>query len=249
MGWIILLLLLFAVTVAHFRTRSITRKKQSAIIIKYALFRASLTSEARERYDDIALRFIDDMEWIGSDMAVAEEMKMMIAASAAQLIWNLPDFSFDHFTRVVIHRGHFRSARTAQMHIGETHPLAGDIIISWRDLVFGYAHSHDAENVGLHELAHALWFENLFLNNRSDVWTDELIARWKSLAEEEIAAIKAGHSKLLSRYAGTNQAEFFAVAVEFFFERSSDFREKLPELYACMAQLLQQNPAATAVNA
>ncbi len=245
MGWLILLLPVLIATVQHVHRRASAQKKLSAIIAKYALFRAGLSVEAKERYDDIALRSVNDMEWVGSDMEVVDEMKAMIGACAAQLLWNLPDVSLDHFTRVVIHRGHFRSARTAQLHVGETHPLAGDIVISWRDLVFGYAHSHDAENVGLHELAHALWFENLFLGNRSAVWTDELVTRWKSLAEEEISAIRAGRSKLLSRYAGTNQAEFFAVAVEFFFERSQDFREKLPELYGTMMGLLRQDPATT----
>ncbi|TXI82845.1 MAG: hypothetical protein E6Q44_00750, partial [Flavobacteriales bacterium] len=43
----------------------------------------------------------------------------------------------------------------------------------------------------------------------------------------------------------TNQAEFFAVAVEYFFEQPVAYQERLPELYACMRALLRQDPART----
>jgi len=59
-----------------------------------------------------------------------------------------------------------------------------------------------------------------------------------------MAAIKAGKPSLLRAYAATNQEEFFAVAVEYFFERSIEFREQLPELYSVMSGLLDQDPAA-----
>jgi MtfA peptidase len=49
---------------------------------------------------------------------------------------------------------------------------------------------------------------------------------------------------LLRAYAGTNQPEFFAVAVEYFFELPREFKQDLPELYAVLSAMLRQDPAA-----
>lgn len=54
----------------------------------------------------------------------------------------------------------YRDRRTGRLHLGEVRPKTGVIVLSWSDFVNGYAHSRDAHNVGLHEFAHALWFEN-----------------------------------------------------------------------------------------
>ncbi len=41
---------------------------------------------------------------------------------------------------------------------------------------------------------------------------------------------------VLRKYAGTNEAEFFAVAVETFFERPGALRRATPELYAILEE-------------
>jgi hypothetical protein len=69
---------------------------------------------------------------------------------------------------------------------------------------------------------------------------------WRTLAEVEAARLRAGNGRLFRAYAGTDQAEFFAVAVEYFFEQPGSFKTQLPELYACMCELLRQDPAAWA---
>ena len=58
-----------------------------------------------------------------------------------------------------------------------------------------------------------------------------------------VAKQRRRHAFLRS-YAGTNEAEFFAVAVEYFFERPQEFQTALPELYGTLGSLLRQDPAA-----
>ena len=65
---------------------------------------------------------------------------------------------------------------------------------------------------------------------------------WRILAQREAEHIHAGKSRLFRDYAGTNQEEFFAVAVEYFFEQSVQFKKELPELYKVMAGMLKQDP-------
>lgn len=243
---VLLLVLVLTAAIGRRRERRKAEEARAQVLVKYAIYRAGLDTGAQQRFDAIAQRFANDREWMGVDMEVEEAVKAMISASAAQLLLNLPEARLADFTRVIVHRHHFRSARTLRMHVGETRPQAGEIVISWADLIFGYSLSHDAENVGLHELAHALWFENLYLGERCAAWTTARIDEWKRLSAATIQEIRAGRETLLSAYAGTNEAEFFAVAVEFFFERAVDMQAKHPALYACLCGLLAQDPAATA---
>ena len=223
-------------------TPSLT-KRQRSILAKYALPYQQLPRAAQERFEHTVSTFLNDKEWIGVGIDVAEEMKVMIGACAAQLLQGFPDVELKHFDRIVVYPDSYRSQRSGRMHQGEVRPLAGMIIISWEDFVNGYALSSDAHNVGLHEMAHALWFENSIINGEDHFLRPELLKEWIALADQEINRIHAGETCFFRDYAGTNQAEFFAVAVEYFFERPVKLREALPGHYACLMGLLKQDPA------
>jgi Mlc titration factor MtfA (ptsG expression regulator) len=218
--------------------------KHRAILAKYAVHYQRLGPEDRKRFEHIVASFIHDKEWRGVGMRVEEEMKVMVSACAAELLLGFPDIALSHFETIVLYPEAYRSRSTGRMHLGEVRPKAGMIIISWSDFLHGYAHTRDAHNVGLHEMAHALWFENKIQNGEHNFLHPELLQDWIDHADAEIERIKSGKSRLLRSYAGTNQPEFFAVAVEYFFERPKDFKEDLPELYATLSAMLRQDPAA-----
>ena len=212
------------------------------ILAKYAIHYQRLGLEDKTRFERIAASFIHEKEWRGVGMKVSDEMKVMVSACAAQLLLGYPEQELAHFETIVLYPDSYRS-RTGRMHQGEVRPASGMIMISWRDFLFGYAHTQDAHNVGLHEMAHALWFENKLENGEAHFLHPELLQDWIDHADAEIERIKSGKSRLLRDYAGTNQAEFFAVAVEHFFELPKEFKQDLPELYATLSTMLKQDPA------
>jgi Mlc titration factor MtfA (ptsG expression regulator) len=214
-----------------------------AILGRYAIHYRRLDPKAKRRFERIVSSFVHDKEWRGAGMTVAEEMKVMIGACAAELLLGFPRADLEHFHRIVVYPDTYRSS-TGRMHQGEVRPKAGTIIISWRDFLHGYAHTRDAHNVGLHEMAHALWFEHKMRGGKRDLLHPELLQDWIDHADAEMERIKSGRSRLLRSYAGTNQAEFFAVAVEYFFEQPKAFKEDLPELYGTLSRMLRQDPAA-----
>lgn len=216
---------------------------QRATLAKYAILYQRLNKNDQRKFERIVAGFINDKEWRGAGMYVAEEMKVMISACAAELLFGFPDLVLKHFTTIIVHPDTYRSPVSGRMHQGEVRPRSGIIMISWRDFLHGYAHTRDAHNVGLHEMAHALWFENSIANGEDDFLHPELLQDWIDHADAEIERIRSGKSRLLRSYAGTNQPEFFAVAVEYFFERPKDFKQDLPELYATLSAMLRQDPA------
>jgi Mlc titration factor MtfA (ptsG expression regulator) len=57
------------------------------------------------------------------------------------------------------------------------------------------------------------------------------------------AAARTGRKSLLDHYGATNEAEFFAVASECFFERPVQLRTRHAELYEELARYYGQDPA------
>lgn len=249
-GWIGLLvsvfILLYLLYLRKFGKPGFLRKgispKQRGILAKYAIHYQRLGPEEQKRFEGIAASFINEKEWRGVGMKVEEEMKVMVSACAAQLLLGFPEVELRHFETIVLYPDSYRS-RSGQMHQGEVRPKAGLIIISWRDFVHGYAHTQDAHNVGLHEMAHALWFENKIENGEEHFLHPEFLQAWIDHADAEIERIRSGKSRLLRNYAGSNQAEFFAVGVEYFFELPKEFKQDLPELYGTLSAMLKQDPA------
>lgn len=227
------------------RRRRLTDDER-AVLAKYAIHYQRLSAKDRERFEAIVGSFLEDKDWRGVGIEVVPEMKLMISACAAQLLRGFPDVVLTHFERIVVHPESYRAHRSGRLHQGEVHPKAGIIVLSWDDFVNGYAHSRDAHNVGLHEFAHALWFENVIINGEDHFLRPDLLARWMEQAEGEIVRIRQGQGKLLREYAGTSQDEFFAVAIEYFFELPNLFRDELPELYGVLSTMLHQDPAAEA---
>ncbi len=228
------------------RKRKLSSEHKS-ILAKYAISYQRAHAKDRQRMERIVATFVNDKEWVGAGIVVEEEMKVMISACAAQLLRGHPDLVLKHFDKIIMYPDTYRNHRSGRMHEGEVRPATGTIVISWDDFVNGYAHTHDAHNVGLHELAHALWFENSIENGEDDFLNAGFLRQWNAIAETEVRSIKAGNASFFRDYAGTNEAEFFAVAVEYFFERPLEFRDALPDHYAVLCSLLKQDPATTMV--
>jgi MtfA peptidase len=225
------------------RMARFSAEEHRAILSKYAIQYQRLPDVEKELFERKVALFVNEKTWVGAGMRVAPEMKVMIAACAAQLLRGFPEVELRHFDRIVVYPESYRSHRSGRLHQGEVRPVVGMIIISWEDFVHGYAHSRDAHNVGLHEMAHALWFENDILNGEQHFLNPSLLTEWKKLADSEIKEIKTKGGRFLRGYAGTNQAEFFAVAVEYFFEQPMAFKAALPMVYKCLSLLLHQDPA------
>jgi Mlc titration factor MtfA (ptsG expression regulator) len=73
------------------------------------------------------------------------------------------------------------------------------------------------------------------------------LARWAKACEAAFLELRSktasGVPSLLDSYGATNEAEFFAVATEHFFDRPKSLREQLPELYDVLAGFYRQDPA------
>lgn len=202
-----------------------------------------LDHRLQTRFRDRVRAVVEDKEFIGRGIEVTGSMRHMIAASIVQLTFGLPAVTLAHFSRIIVYPDRYRSRISKQDHVGEVNPGLRTIVISWKRFCEDNHIADDARNLGLHEMAHALWFEHRAGENGYVRLDKRLMARWRELAQVEATRIHDDRSSLFREYAGTNQEEFFAVAVEYFFEQPLAFRDALPDLYALLCGLLKQDPA------
>ena len=212
------------------------------ILGKYFGFYRKLPLKSKRIFEYRVGRFMKLTQFVPREMkVVTREMQVLISASAVQITFGFDDVLLSHFERIIVYPDQYFSNSAQRYHKGEVNPSMGVIVLSWKHFAEGYA-SEEGVNLGLHEMAHALQLENVILNSEYGFMSDDAIQHWQQLAEKEITLIQTDQSHFFRKYGGTNQAEFFSVAVENFFERPLEFAAYNSDLYESMCRLLKQNP-------
>ncbi len=208
----------------------------------YFTYYNELSPENKVIFEKRVQLFIEMKEFIprGFDQ-VLDEMKTIIAASAIQLTFGLPQVYLKHFKKILIYPDDYYCRIFRRYHQGEVRQHGGIIILSWKNFARGYMDDTNGRNLGLHEMAHALRLENDIINGEHGFLDREALHLWHLQADELMEKINQGETAFFRKYAGTNIEEFFAVSVENFFERPDEFVEQYPVLYGVMAHLLKQD--------
>jgi len=124
----------------------------------------------------------------------------------------------------------------------------GTVVLSWQQVVTDSRTLH-GRNLVLHEFAHQL--DLLDAIDRPTLGSAERRAenaRWMDTFLDAHEAfcdqIDRGHRvKALDEYGAEDEAEFFAVATESFFERGAYLKANHPELYQVLSEYYNQDPA------
>ncbi len=220
------------------------RIDQANTLSRYSSYYRMLPEKLKGHFEHRVLKFIDEKDFEAKgDLNLTEDMKILIADSAVKLTFGLRDFLYEKFEKIIIFKGEFYSDFSKTTNKGETNP-AGAIVFSWKDLLAGDENTTDGINLGLHEFAHALMVQNLSCEGCYEGQFLDNIGMFDDFYgnENKLSVVKTHH--LFRNYGFRNKMEFFAVAIEQFFELPEKLKTDLPELYFILSNLLNQNPAA-----
>ena len=218
-----------------------TKSRYAETLEKRFAYYRLLDEERKAEFVQRVETFLREKEFVSrGKLEITEEMKVLIAACAVQLTFGLSPVYLAHFKLIILYPDRYYSVINHNYHVGEVNE-GGAIVLSWRHFVDGYFYPNDSLNVGLHEMAHALLLENRRYHGQ-DLLNPEAVRAFFEQARHEYRKIQAGEDSVLRKYAGTNVAELFAVAVETFFENPQEMSRQAPVLYASMVDLLGQNP-------
>lgn len=216
-----------------------------------------LSAEEQARLRDWVQVFIAEKTWVGcGGLEVTDEVRVTIAAQAGILVLGIPhEFYFDNILSVLVYPTAFIKPHAWPNESGLVDPEQitmgeawhrGPIVLSWQDALHGGNSPGNAQNLVFHEFAHQLDGIDGDTDGMPPLETRDQVRRWKEVTGLEyrrlVAASQRGQRTLLDWYGATNEAEFFAVATECFFEQPRRMARQHPELYDVMRRFFRQDP-------
>lgn len=224
------------------------------IILRDVPLIAKLPPDLRAPFEGKVALFLNQVDLVGCNgLEVTEDMALSIAAQAALLVVGT-DAWYRHLTTVLVYPGAFKSRQTRhdgyvvteteEVRAGESW-TRGPVILSWQDTQRGAARE-DGYNIVLHEFAHQLDDLSGQTDGAPPMAPGQSFAKWAEVIVEaydrHVANVAAGRRTVLDPYGTKNHQEFFAVAIETFFEQPGALRQAEPEVYDQMALLLGVDP-------
>jgi len=213
------------------------------------LFPASrrLSSTEFDRLLRIVQIFLRDTRFEGAGgFVVTEPVRLSVASQACYLVLGKETNPFPSTRRIIVYPETFVPRRPASnldfdlvdMDEGPTLGESwdhGTVILSWPSVTAGAKNPDDGWNVVFHEFAHQLDQGDGESGGMPADVPVALRAEWQALVAERLEELRAdlddGVEPYLDDYAATNEAEFFAVAVEAYFEVPTALAEVDPELF------------------
>jgi len=217
----------------------------------------NLSANDKVKIERSIKRFMHTKHFIGVKMDVTDEMKVIIAFYACLLLLHIDtENCYDNLKTIILYPTPvvLDSVRnnggiyTKEDFVIDGQSANDTVVLVWHDAKYEAYHlRHD--NVIVHEFAHEIDFMDGEVDgvpplerSKYHEWTSVLFKDFKKLHEVALKDREWGKYKLLGSYAATNEAEFFAVATERFFESPQSLKRHFPELYEELRDFYKIDP-------
>jgi Mlc titration factor MtfA (ptsG expression regulator) len=218
-----------------------------AVLQGEVVFYRALEPRERERFRRELQVFLGEKLVTGIKTDVDTTTLVLAGASAVIPIFGFSEWEWDQISEVLIYPSRFDQDYGMGEPGDHTLGMVGTgamnriMILSKPDLLAGFRNPGDKRNVGLHEFAHLVDKTDGTIDGLPAAGLDRRsIGPWIELVRRKMQEIRSGESDI-DPYALTNEAEFFAVATEYFFERPGIMQRKHPELFDALSRVFRQN--------
>lgn len=216
------------------------------IVEKKVPFYDELTAPQKQRFLSLLKVFIWEKHFEGAaGMEVTDEVKVVIAACAVRLILALDLSYYDRLSEIVVYPSAYQHADRDGAILGEANSW-GTVVLSWRAVLSGLHNPSDGHDTAAHEFAHVLDRADGAFDGTPELDEYKAYSPWASVMSEHYLALRKGkrpQRRVLREYGATNEAEFFAVATESFFEKPRQMKKRTPKLYAELKKFYRSDPA------
>ncbi|UCG37890.1 MAG: zinc-dependent peptidase [bacterium] len=205
--------------------------------------------------------FVAECNWEGAGgLEVTDEVRVTISAQACMLLLGL---SIDHYRNVgsvvvypstVVSTPHSPGFFETPLEPveeevpidGEAHPQ-GPVVIIWDAALESGRNPGSGFNIVYHEFAHKLDMLDGLADGTPPMRDRTQHREWVKVCSREYLRLKkaagAGRRTFLDAYGAEDEAEFFAVATEQFFDSPHLMVRHAPDLYRVLRDFYRQDPA------
>lgn len=220
----------------------------SSLLDQHVNFYHKLATDAKRRFEKLVNNFLERVTIEGVGIKITELDRLLIASSAVIPIFGFPEWEYQNLTNVILYPDTFNNdfqfkgdSRNILGMVGSSY-MNGQMLLSRVALMKGFSNTAGKENTAIHEFVHLLDnSDGLTDGNPESLLPHQFAAPWLHMIHQQMHRIQNGNSDL-NTYALTNEAEFFAVAAEYFFEKPEQLKHKHPELYEQLCMVFNQHP-------
>ena len=218
------------------------------ILGRLGLYRR-LEPELQSRLRDFLKVFAWEKTFIGAGgMGITDEVRVVVSACATRLVLHLDLGYYDRLTEIIVYPYVFHHPESDEAILGEAHDW-GVVVLSWPAVLQGVENSLDGHDTAAHEFAHVLDRAEGSFNGTPRLHSRSLYGPWAQIMSRHYLRLRQGdpeERKVLRDYGATNEAEFFAVATESYFEKARQMKTHAPDLYRELQEFYGGDPAGEA---
>lgn len=217
------------------------------LLAAHVAFYRSLDEAGKIRFEEKIKEFLGYVRIEGVNTSIDDLDRLLVASSGVIPIFGFPEWRYYNLRDVLLYGDSFNADdfsmtgnRRDTLGMVGTGPMQMQMILSKPALHRDFDDSSGKENVWIHEFVHLLDKEDGDVDGVPEALLNKKYTiPWLHFMADNIAAIKAGKSDI-NVYGASNEAEFFAVAAEYFFGRPDLFKQKHPELYEMMTRIFHR---------
>jgi Mlc titration factor MtfA (ptsG expression regulator) len=244
------LFLLYIIFRKKKRQRSIHpfNEEDRAALTEYVEVYKALDNDKQVEFEKRMLHFLSSTRITGVNTEVDRLDELLIAASAIIPILGFPNWEYMNLNEVLLYPGSFGekfnqegAERTTAGIVGDG-PYQNIMILSKDALRHGFMNKSVPHNTAIHEFVHLIDKTDGAVDGVPEfLLSKQYVLPWLNMIRQKIAEIHQNDSDI-NPYGATNEAEFLAVASEYFFEQPDLLQEKHPELYALLTKMFRREP-------
>ena len=210
---------------------------------------ARLDAGARTRLCELVQVFVAEKHWEGcGGLELTDEIRVTIAGCACLMILGRDHDLFARVESILVYPSTVVARRPQLVTYTSPFPMrdgtpvlgssmrGGPVVLAWDNALKGARDPHDGRNLVFHEFAHKIDEIGGTVDGTPPLPDAAHRRAWGEAFAPAFLAQRArrdrGERSFLDDYAVTNEAEYFAVATEVFFEKPAQLARELPDVYA-----------------
>ncbi len=232
-----------------------------AVIRHNVAYDRLLNDDEQKHLRELIAVFMAEKNWEGcGGLDLTDEIRVTVSAMACLLILNLPHNFFENVESILVYPsdlilperklGFFEMALEP---LEPAYPITGQafeqgpLILVWQAVKESIRYTGCGYNVVYHEFAHKLDMQDGVADGTPPLRDRAEYRDWVRTCSREytklLKDVEKGKRTFLDEYGARDEAEFFAVATEHFFDQPLLMRKSTPELYRVLKEYYRQDPA------